>query len=358
MLCERRLDGVRMTNSQRPPGGRWLGGHSKVSRVIFLAAVLSIFTPPEILAAQSCDRVLCYFIGREPAVQWRIYDPVRRTDRLFLKLSEEASVRWDSSGSRVEYRVGRELFHADWNLGVKPRRVAVFPELPTIEDWWFNPDSSRWQLWTMASLPEAPGRPPYEECRAQLWQSSRNGMEWEVVRADTQDCQDWYYPIVGPAERWSPDLASNMRRVPTVISEDLAPALSEASQGSELLEHSSACPFPLYYVPSRGSALRGVRFRYLAAAAPESPRPLPPVHWVDRKHGRRVLLCGPDRPCPEEITGVELTEQCGLLLVRCDGNSQVRLVDIATGADVSRSNGRPVLPRAGAVPFWGPPLKN
>jgi len=332
-----------------------------ITRILFVVlAVVGFLASSRACVAQPCDRVLCYFSGLENAIQWRIYDPVRCTDRLFLELPGEASVRWDSSLSRVEYRVGRELFRADWKLGVRPRRVAVFPELPAIEDWWFNPDSSRWQFYTMAPLAETPNRHAYEDCRAELWQSSRDGMDWHLVVADTESCADWYHPMLEEGARWNPVCASHMRRLPTVTSDDLAPAISGDSDGAELVEDSSPeCDEPLYYAPSRTVAGRGVLFRYLSDAAPEPTRPLYPVHWVDRKHGKRVLLCGPDVNCPDEITPVHLTEECGLLLVECTWDT--RLVDVASGQDVKLVGSSSGL-RAGAIvlgiaAFWGPRLR-
>jgi hypothetical protein len=95
----------------------------------------------------------------------------------------------------------------------------------------------------------------------------------------------------------------------------------------------------------------------LAAAAPEEPRPLYPVHWVDRKHGKRVLLCGPDVDCPDEISGVHVSEECGLLLLRCDPYT-TRLVDVASGRDVKlvgTAEGLRIDALVfGVVAFWAP----
>lgn len=335
---------------------------SRILATAILASAPEVCVAPAASrAVDKCDRVLCYFAGPDSAVQWRIYDPVRRTDTLFLMLPGSASVRWDTSLTRVEYLAGYELFQADWKLGARPRRVARLPELPSVDDWWFNPDSLSWQLYRMSPLPEGPTRPPYRDCRAELWQSSRDGTDWHLVVADTESCYDWYYdPEFRPSFGPDPSAASRIRRIRTVSSDDLTHSLSPESDGAELIGYSSPeCEHPVYYVPSRTIPQRGVLFPYLFGA-PEPSRTLYPVHLVDREHGTRVLLCGPDISCPEHISGTSVSEECGLVLVVCDPHL-ARLVDIASGLDVAlvgNSIGRRMDQLDLAIqPFWGPPMR-
>ena len=305
-----------------------------------------------------CDRVLCYFAGTGSKAQWRIYDPARGTDKTFLTLPEPDDVRWDSSMTRVEYRIGSEVFEAEWKLGAKPRRVVRLPEVRAIEDWWFNPDSSCWQLWTMAPLPEGPGQPGYKDCRDELWQSSRNATDWHLVIADTEDCSGWYDGDFHPSFESDARGGSRMRRAPTVIPNGLTHGLSPEAEGAEWIESSPDCEFSLYYVPSRTIPQHGTVFRY-CDCAPESPRTLHPVYLADREHETRILLCGPDA-CPEEISGNSISEECGLLLISCNIDT-TRLVDIRTGRDVRLVGSSTGLRRGGLVEgiyaFWGPPLK-
>lgn len=334
------------------------------SRILLLALLLPawavLVSAGVSRAGENCDRVLCYFAGSENEVQWRIYDPVRATDKLFLKLPRPETVRWDSSLTRVEYRVGNQLFKADWKLGTRPHPVARLPELPSIQDWWFNPDSLCWQLFTMIALAERPDGPRYQDCRAELWQSSRDGKDWHFVVAGAQDCEGWYYePGFRPRFESGPGGASRARGVPMVTSDDLTHSPSPGSAGAEPIESSSPeCDFPLYYAPSRTIPGRGVSFRYLCGA-PEPSRVISPVHLVDREHGVHDLLCGPD-PCPGEITDTRVSEECGLLLVSC-GLGTTRLVDIKTGRDVILV-GASIGLRIGSLvqgieAFWGPPLR-
>lgn len=329
-------------------------GRHIVSRVLLASAFAWFLAPGRIRASDACDRVLCYFAGPPEKVQWRIYDPKSRANRLFLSLPEPDEVRWDSSLTRVEYRVGRAIFHADWRFGARPRRVAQLPPLAAIEDWWFNPDSLCWQLYTMNPLPTG--------CRAELWQSSGDGMNWHPVAADTEDCQAWYYePGFRPAFESGPRV-ERTRREARRTSNDLSDALAPESEGAVLIDTSATeCDQPLYYVPSRTVPQKGVLFRYLVASAPEPPRMLHPVSWVDREHGTRILLCGPEEPCPDEISGPVVSEECGLLLVS-RAVDITRLVDIASGRDVplvGSSSGRRIGNVVEAVrAFWGPPLTN
>jgi hypothetical protein len=147
--------------------------------------------------------------------------------------------------------------------------------------------------------------------------------------------------------------------MPTVNSADLTDDLSPESPGAEWIGSASdSCEeFPLYYVPSRSAKGCGVSFRYMYAA-PEPARAEHPVHWVDRDHGARLLLCGPDS-CPDEITGVTISEECGLLLLACDYKT-TRLINLATGRDVRLAGSAMGLRHGdlveGVDAFWGPPL--
>ncbi len=330
--------------------------------IAFLGLTLAVLlSGPTSSAGEVCDRVLCYFCGSDTAAQWRIYDPVRGTDTLFLTLSKPGTVRWDSSLTHVEYLSGSDLFVADWRFGATPHRVARLPELPSIDDWWFNPDSLCWQLWRMAPLPEGPGGPLYQDCRAELWQSSRDGTDWHLAVADTEDCQDWYYepgfrPSFGSETYWAP----RMRRVPTVTPDDLTHKVSPESPGAELVESAPECDEPMYDAPSRTVPGRWIQFRYLDDAAPEPSRVLYPVHLVDRERGTRTLLCGPDVSCPEEILSTTVSEECGLVLV-VRAPELTRLVDIATGREVKLAGSSVGLKSGGLVEsiyaFWGSPLK-
>ncbi len=329
---------------------------TRVWHVLWCTAVCAISIAAASYANPRCDRTLCYFCGNDNGVQWRIYDPTAGIDTLLLSLPGEASVRWDSSRTHAEYCVGGDLFEVAWRLGAHPKRIARLPHLPAIEDWWFNPDSLRWQVWTMEPLAETPTRPAYRDCDCELWQSSRNGERWHRMIADTVDCAAWFEG--SPPPPVPPRIAAlRARGVPMVTSADLTDDLSPESPGAEWIGSSSdSCEFPLYYVPSRSVKGRGISFRY-GDAAPEPDRAVQPVHWVDRDHGARVLLCGPDS-CPSEITGVTISEECGLLLV-CDYHT-TRLIDVATGHDVRLAGSAAGLRHDGLLlgidAFWGPVL--
>jgi len=308
-------------------------------------------------ASPRCVRVLSYFCGDDRGVQWRIYDPAARTDNLFLALPGAASVRWDSSLTRAEYRVGDDLFEVAWRLGARPKRIARLPHLPDIQDWWFNPDSSRWQLWTMAPPPVTATRPEYRDCHSELWQSTGDGERWHRLVADTVDCEEWFE---GSSPRPVPRRvgALRARSGPMVSSYDLTDDLSpESRRGDWIGSDSDSCQHPLWYAPSPSVPGRGISFRW-GIGAPEPDRALQPVHWVDRDHGKRVLLCGPDS-CPDNFTGVAVSEECGLLLLECD-YGKTRLIDLATGRDVHLVGGamglRSDSVTLGIEAFWGPLL--
>jgi hypothetical protein len=137
--------------------------------------------------------------------------------------------------------------------------------------------------------------------------------------------------------------------------DDFSYELSPESEGAETIESSSPdCDFPAYRVPSRTLPDHEVQFRYLFGA-PEPSRMLQPVKLVDRKGGSQILLCGPDT-CPKEVTGTDVSEECGLLLVDC-GDQVCRLVDILTGLDVKLREHPTESKSASLHAFWGPRLR-
>lgn len=200
-------------------------------------------------------------------------------------------------------------------------------------------------------------QPPDRDCYCELWQSSRDGETWHRLIADAVNCEDSFEGSP-PSPSAPPRVAAlRARRVPMVSSTDLTDELSPRSPGAESIGSSSdSCDFPVYYVPSRSVKAHGVSFRYVEGA-PEPDRAVRPVYWVDRDHGERVLLCGPDS-CPDEISGVGISEQCGLLLV--SGAHATRLFDLATGREVRLVGSAMGLRQGGVVSgidaFWGPPL--
>jgi hypothetical protein len=111
-------------------------------------------------AGERCDQVVSYFRsvpgGSPEKREWRIFDPSRRTDVLFLTLPGGFDgVRWDTTFSVAWFSSGLELYRVDWKLGAKPVRIGPLPRVDELQGWWFNPDSSRWQA--DSDAPDRPG---------------------------------------------------------------------------------------------------------------------------------------------------------------------------------------------------------
>jgi hypothetical protein len=195
-----------------------------VSSVLLIAPCPASSAPARVRVRERCDRVVSYFLypyqgSRLQQYQWRIFDPDRGLDRLFLSLPDDGGfggVRWDTTFSNVFFRSGDSLFRAPWRWGARPKLITRLPKSHGEESWWFNPDSACWQMIRILGETEA-DHPYYSRYFGELWQSSRDGSNWRRVKIDSLDCEDetceqW---------RWS-DGTLLGRQAPAVTPEDLA----------------------------------------------------------------------------------------------------------------------------------------
>ena len=283
----------------------------------------------------ACDRALTYFRSSGGAIEWRVYDPASRRDALFQTVEGVPSeMTWDTSLTRVDFIVDRTLYRALWRAGSKRQIMCRFPAKPEACYWWFNPDSACWQFATSRVDLHIPSReyPSASACQSELWQSSRDGQRWHLVRNDTtvSDMDD-----CGLSE----GLSSLIRREPKVTREEFAPPLSETSgEEDHKFPPNSAADSTVWeqlYVPLASVPEVGVEMFYRWGSTYWSVAG--PAWLVNKSTGVRQVLCAAPSGAynPDKHCSLRIREACGLLLVDYCFEAS-RVVDGRTGGDAWR----------------------
>lgn len=266
-------------------------------------------------AARHCEHALSYIVmprqGHEPW-DWRVFDPTTRRDTLFLRLRQAPGrARWDTTLAHVTYEMGDSIYRADWKLGAVPRPILCLPKLPGRCDWWFNPDSLRWQL--LECFERVSGGDTLIR-RSRLWQCSRDGHLWRSIAADSSAELD----EEGAESEWPLAMAPFARHEATVTEEDLSRnQLPEAlpGVGHEVDPPPGEKPFdvgPWWFIPSQGSTKRGIVLPVAFDIATFAGRP---IYLVDLdRHAYRVIY-GKAHDTDRGMLPVTAQEQCGFLAV-------------------------------------------
>jgi hypothetical protein len=318
-------------------------------RILLACAAICFSTLPRAADAASphlakkCDRVLMHFPTIARGCEWRVYDAIAGTDARFLLLpGRPTEIAWDSSLARVRFEIGIDIFMADWSLGAKPKLVARLPDLPSICEWWFNPDSARWQFYVSLEIkPKEPvpvDRPTTSYSRTELWQSSGDGLRWHIAFADTEE---WVEEL---CDTETPRLPRS-RHLGVLTSDDLSPQMfpGDDSEQVDKAESDEIEIIPRYYVPSKSLVGRGIEAG--VAQDVELNTLCKPVYLVDRRNGTRQLLCPGDG---STIEPARVSEGCGMLLIHCGESFQ--LIDLASGRQLHSF-------ASGEDAMWAPRLR-
>ena len=284
------------------------GRGGRLRRLIVIAWVL-----PALLAAANAaqargaerDSVVSYFRDRVSrtdssswisSCEWHVYDPVRRTDRLLLTLPGRAQVvQWDTTFTSVcfarslGFTMRDSIYRCEWRFGVRPRLVGVAPPPKGSTNYWFNPDSARWQAslqWPVAGD---------TLWRRELWQANRQGRDWRRLRGDSV----FVDPIDGP-EEWA--VAAAMRREPGVSEPEAQQDLDRLSTEAVWFDTSTVSLYPgtsreydgayWYFLPFRAAPGMGLAFRWDSGI--EGPEMGAPIFVVDLGRHTKHLLSSAD----------------------------------------------------------------
>lgn len=181
--------------------GRGRTAHVGPCLLILVAGLVPWHACPSFAGGQArtgnhpCDQVVSFFTStyrtaQHATHQWRLFDPVRGRDELFLtSRAPFGGLRWDSTFSTVYYESNDSLYRVHWQLGERPVVVGPMPEHADRSSWWFNPDSACWQMLRILGASEGEGPDP-GRLFGELWQSSADARHWRMVRRDSLDCMD------------------------------------------------------------------------------------------------------------------------------------------------------------------------
>ena len=307
-------------------------------------------------AAKPCDRVVSYFLfpyqgSRLTQDEWRVFDPSRGTDTIFLSLPGGfQQVRWDTTFQNVYFSSGDSLYSSPWRLGAKPRLITRLPtRLPAeYEHWWLDPDTGSW-LSLHVSAWWTTNDPYVSRFEGKLWESTPDGGPWRLVRADSVDLVDEDDDLY----QWS-DGTPVPRGAPAVTLNDLASKAWEKgwSERQALFDTATVTlnkgditdPDQWFFLGLQSSPRRGIAFRSSGPLEPEHTWTgvLGPLYFVDLDRRTKSLVYG-----EEGIMRSLVAEHCGYLLI--PGVAQKPLVIDSSGRQVFsppwNSNGAVWVPR-------------
>ncbi len=304
---------------------------------LFFAMLALLGGPSHGTAARQAHptrRVVTYFLdtsaGGQPITQWRVFDPVTRTDTLFGTISARG-VYWDTTETNVEYVSGDQVFRVRWEVGAQPWPILRLP-VYGLADWWFNPDSLCWQAAGLGGVPRqwTRNQAPYARCHSELWQSDRDGGAWRIIVADTAECGGCYF-----CETWRVRDSTAIHRRAAVGLDRLQQAMTLDSWGGT--------PEPIppprgesptssnwIYIPCRGVPGRGLAFR-ITRQSNGLQTLMPPFYLMDRTKGTQQPLETPELHRDVLYGQMAMEEQGGFLLISGIGTS---VFDLRTGAQL------------------------
>jgi hypothetical protein len=289
---------------------------------VALAAATLLLTAQS-RAGKPCDHVVSYFLfpyqdSQLKQYEWRIFDPSRRTDTLFLSLPGGfGDTRWDTTFDSVCFISGDSLYRVPWQLRAKPRLISKLPA--GYGPWWFNPDSACWQTLRVLGQPRTDD-PDYNRYGGELWQSTRDGATWRRIRADSVDLVD------SDNDRWQWSDGSRLGREASVRTlDDLASESWEETWGDKTALIDTAtitvtnndgdgyASDQWFFLGLQSSPRRGVAFQLSGPLAPEHnwSGVLGPFYFVDLDRRTKKLVEGTDAGIMRSL----FAEHCGFVLI-------------------------------------------
>lgn len=302
-----------------------------------LVVCLSLSSPT--IAAESATqsrRVITYFIDSRDVngadvTQWRIFDPKTRSDTLFATISAH-SVYWDTAETNAEYLSGNELFRVRWEMGAQPWPVLLLPDYDFV-DWWFNDQSRCWQAMKVKAVGQTQSRNAQliQPCRAELWQSDRDGASWRLASAETTECDDSHTYWRGWRASDPPgthrSASTGLRQLEDAMTvdawggkpESIPPPRGESANSSNW-----------YYIPCRSLPGRGMAYR-ISRRATGTTTFMAPFYLLDRSKGTQQLLETPTIYRDQSLWRIGMEEHDGFLLV---SGIRTYVFDLHTGEQI------------------------
>jgi hypothetical protein len=264
--------------------------------------------------------------------EWRVFDPATGAERLFLRLNSfPMGIRWDPTFAKVQFLSGRSIMQAPWKFGARAESLGVLP-----------PDSSYCEFWEdvqgrlhVATQEErsqlmADGR-RYAIYVGRRWDESSPRGTWRVAVVDSQAGGHYGECYVTPKLRQgAPQLA-------TVELEDRLNRMSLDPDKAIRIKRDPGAPREAddwLWIPSETDGTIGLE---MGGAMGDSYHALEPVIWVDRAHGKRVVVYPVGASGNQSLgqIGIEEWEGKALIVSEYEGGYPT-IVDMRTGRTLFR----------------------
>lgn len=272
--------------------------------------------------------------------EWRIYDPLSGSDRLFLKLrSFPVGIRWDSTFASAEFILGKRIARVRWKMGEPVQELADLPSDSSLCDFWMDA-SGGWHVVTQREVEKSlPDGRQYVANVGTRWDLPRSSARWHAAVVDSQAGGHYGECYVTPRLQDGSPPPKTIRVGSLVYGMSLdhlrVSVLSQKSydEGGE----------EWVWVASSTDSTLGLE---MGAGFGDSYHALEPVIWVDRRRSRRTEVYPSGR---SDSGQVAFEERKGLVLIvsEYDGGYPV-VADMRSGQVLFRVD------RASARAVWVP----
>jgi hypothetical protein len=270
------------------------------------------------------------------AWEWRIFDPVSGSNRVFHRLHGfPIALRWDSSFAYVEFILGDKIARAPWSFTGEVEEMAQLPSDSSLCDFWRDSAGS-WHVVTQREIKEAlpDGRASATQIGVR-WDLPAGASKWRVAEVDSAagghygECH-----VTAKLERDAPR--------PRVVT---AAALLEAmcldpNKASVVSQdrHGSQNATDWVWVASESDTTLGFE---MGAGEGDTYHAFEPMMWTDRKHNRRRTVYSLGRSKDQSLGQIAFMESQGMVLIVSEyEGGHPCVVDVRTGK-VSLSVDRP-----------------
>jgi TonB family protein len=272
--------------------------------------VVSRFMGPD-LAGDAVTGVFPSRAANSSLCEWWLTNPNTMEDVIYLSLrGAPANIRWNTSFTHVEYRLGPAIYRVDWRLGAEPVQIAELPFEEGICDFWFDEQNGRLRIVALE----------FDGCVATTWEKQEES-RWEVVKeAPSYWMNECSCLPVGPP----PGAA------PMVYLSSLLDSMRIQHHRAELIgEPENRQADERVFMPSRFLADIGFEMDTVFG---DSNHALWPVNRVDQRSQTRRRLFRHSEAENSDLEQIGLQEERGFLLIAEEYNGRdAMLYDTLTG---------------------------
>ena len=160
---------------------------SRLAKVVLLTTQAALFfLSPSVSDVREKTPAIFYVSGEESRYELRTYHPSRGTRTILEVPGEPSNFYWTKGYRTITFRVGDDIFTADWRIGSEASKVVTLPP-GSGEVVWYDTGSHAWRYHEIKySAPEATESKYF----ARVFQYSQDTEQWEkLVDRETHYCE-------------------------------------------------------------------------------------------------------------------------------------------------------------------------